>query len=371
MQQVEIGRGKRALRAYSFDDIYLSPARRTRDADLVSTQWQIDAYTFDAPMMTAPADSVVSPETAIKLGRLGVMSVLPLEGLWTRHEDPGPGLAEVASADAGGEAMARLRAMYQTPVSPDLVRARVAQIAEAGITTVASVSPQRAAALGPIAVAAGLDMLVVRGTTVSAQHVSTDDEPLNLKEFVAGLDVPVIVGGCATYQAALHLMRTGAAGVLVGFGGGSAHRTVNVLGIRVPMASAVADVAEARRDYLDESGGRYVHVIADGAVGTSGDLVKAIACGADAVMVGAALARAADAPGGGYHWGSEAVHATLPRGERVGLGTAGTFEEILHGPSDRADGTRNMIGALRKAMATTGYSDIKEFQRVQINVRPG
>jgi IMP dehydrogenase len=336
MHQVEIGRGKRALRAYSFDDIYLSPARRTRDADLVSTQWQIDAYTFDAPMMTAPADSVVSPETAVALGRLGVMAVLPLEGLWTRYEDPRPGLAEVARADGGPAALARLRALYETPVSPELVAERV-----------------------------------IRGTTVSAEHVSQDDQPLNLKEFVAELDVPVVVGGCATYQAALHLMRTGAAGVLVGFGGGSAHRTVNVLGIRVPMASAVADVAEARRDYLDESGGRYVHVIADGAVGSSGDLVKAIACGADAVMVGAALARAAEAPGGGYHWGSEAVHPTLPRGDRVELGTSGTFEEILFGPSDRADGTRNMVGALRKAMATTGYRDIKEFQRVQLNVRPG
>lgn len=371
MHQVEIGRGKRALRAYSFDDIYLSPERRTRDADLVSTQWQIDAYTFEAPMMTAPADSVVSPDTAVALGRLGVMAVLPLEGLWTRHQDPTSGLAEVARADGGPAAMAKLRALYQQPVSPELVAERVRAIAEQGVTAVAAVSPQRAADLAPAAVAAGLDLLVIRGTTVSAEHVSQDDEPLNLKQFVADLDIPVIVGGCATYQAALHLMRTGAAGVLVGFGGGSAHRTVNVLGIRVPMASAVADVAEARRDYLDESGGRYVHVIADGAVGTSGDLVKAIACGADAVMVGAALARAAEAPGAGYHWGSEAVHPTLPRGERVGLGTAGTFSEILFGPSDRADGTRNMVGALRKAMATTGYRDIKEFQRVQINVRPG
>lgn len=370
MNQVEIGRGKRALRAYSFDDIYLSPSRRTRDDDLVTTQWSIDAYSFAAPIMTAPTDSVVSPATAVELGRLGILAVLPLEGLWTRHDDPSRELAKLAKADSSGAASARLRHLYQSPIQPDLVAARVKEIAAGGVTTAVAVSPQHAGELAPVAVAAGVDLLVIRGTTVSAEHVSHGGEPLNLKRFVADLDVPVIVGGCATYQAALHLMRTGAAGVLVGFGGGAAHRTVNVLGIRVPMASAVADVAEARRDYLDESGGRYVHVIADGSVGTSGDLVKAIACGADAVMIGSALARSTEAPGGGYHWGPEAVHPMLPRGERVPLGTVGTSEQILFGPSDRADGTLNLVGGLRKAMATTGYSDIKEFQRVAVNVRP-
>lgn len=370
MNQVEIGRGKRALRAYSFDDIYLSPSRRTRDDGVVSTQWSIDAYTFEAPIVSAPTDSLVSPATAVALGKLGILSVLPLEGLWTRHEDPTRELAKLAKADSSGSAGARLRHLYQSPIQPDLVTARVKEIAASGVTTAAAVSPQHAAELAPIAVAAGLDLLVIRGTTVSAEHVAHEGEPLNLKQFVSDLDVPVIVGGCATYQAALHLMRTGAAGVLVGFGGGAAHRTVNVLGIRVPMASAVADVAEARRDYLDESGGRYVHVIADGSVGTSGDLVKAIACGADAVMIGSALARSTEAPGGGYHWGPEAVHPTLPRGERVHLGTVGTSQEILFGPSDRADGTMNLVGGLRKAMATTGYSDVKEFQRVAVNVRP-
>ena len=370
MTQVEIGRGKRALRAYSFDDIYLSPSRRTRDVDLVSSQWSIDAYTFAAPIVCAPTDSVVSPESAVALGRLGVLAVLPLEGLWARHEDPSAALAEVAKADGTPAADAQLRKLYRTPIDPDLLQARVRQVAQGGVTAAAAVSPQRAAELAPLAIAAGLDLLVVRGNTVSAQHVSQAQEPLNLKRFVGDLDVPVIVGGCATYQAALHLMRTGAAGVLVGFGGGAAHRTANVLGIRVPMASAVADVAEARRDYLDESGGRYVHVIADGSVNTSGDLVKALACGADAAMIGSALARSTQAPGGGYHWGPEAVHESLPRGARVELGTVGSWEEILYGPSDRANGTMNIVGALRKAMATTGYSDIKEFQRVEVNVRP-
>jgi IMP dehydrogenase len=211
-------------------------------------------------------------------------------------------------------------------------------------------------------------MFVIRGTTVSAEHVSSQAEPLNLKEFIYELDVPVIVGGCATHTAALHLMRTGAAGVLVGFGGGAAHTTRTVLGVAVPMASAVADVAAARRDYLDESGGRYVHVIADGSIGTSGDISKAIACGADAVMVGSPFARATDAPGRGFHWGTEAHHPELPRGMRVQLDTVGTIEEILFGPSRVADGTMNLIGALRRSMATTGYTDVKEFQRVEVVV---
>ncbi len=219
-------------------------------------------------------------------------------------------------------------------------------------------------------VGAGVDIFVIRGTTVSAEHVASAHEPLNLKEFIYELDVPVIVGGCATYQAALHLMRTGAAGVLVGFGGGAAHTTRSVLGVAVPMASAVADVAAARRDYLDESGGRYVHVIADGGMGRSGDVTKALALGADAVMVGSPLARATEAPGRGWHWGSEAHHPQLPRGERVQVGTVGSLEEILLGPSHRSDGTMNLIGALRRAMATTGYSDLKEFQRVEIVVSP-
>jgi IMP dehydrogenase len=369
MNQVEIGRGKRATRAYSFDDISIAPSRRTRDDALVSTAWQIDAYPFEAPIMTAPTDSLVSPSTAVELGRLGVLAVLPLEGVWTRHEDPTGLLAQLAGLE-GPPAGRLLREMLQAPVRPELVAERVRQVADEGVTAAAAVSPQHAQELAPLAVAAGLDLLVIRGTTVSAEHVSATGEPLNLKTFVQDMEVPVIVGGCSTYQAALHLMRTGAAGVLVGFGGGAAHRTVTVLGIRVPMASAVADVAEARRDYLDESGGRYVHVIADGSVGTSGDLVKAVACGADAVMVGSALARAAQAPGAGWHWGPEAVHPVLQRGERVHLGTVGTFAEILFGPSDRADGTMNLVGALRRALATTGYMDLKEFQRVEINVRP-
>jgi IMP dehydrogenase len=219
-------------------------------------------------------------------------------------------------------------------------------------------------------VKAGVDIFVIRGTTVSAEHVSKTSEPLNLKQFIYELDVPVIVGGASTYTAALHLMRTGAAGVLVGFGGGAASTTRKVVGIHAPMATAVADVAGARRDYMDESGGRYVHVIADGGLGTTGDIIKAIACGADGVMLGSILARAEEAPGQGWHWGQEAFHEELPRGNKVQVGTSGSLQQILHGPSSSADGTTNVSGALRRAMATTGYSDLKEFQRVDVVVAP-
>ncbi len=368
MQEIEIGRAKRGRRAYSFDDIAIVPSRRTRDPEEVSTHWQIDAYRFEIPVVAAPMDSVMSPETAVAFGRQGGLGVLDLEGLWTRYDDPSDLFAEVASLD-NEAATKRLQEIYAEPIKPELITARLRQMRESGVTVAGSLSPQRTKDFAKTVVDAGVDMFVIRGTTVSAEHVSGQAEPLNLKEFIYELDVPVIVGGCATYQAALHLMRTGAAGVLVGFGGGAAHTTRTVLGLAVPMASAVADVAAARRDYMDESGGRYVHVIADGSIGKSGDVAKAIACGADAVMVGSPLARATDAPGAGYHWGSEAWHPHLPRGQRIEIGTVGTLQEILYGPSHTADGTMNFVGALRRSMATTGYTELKEFQRVEVVVQ--
>jgi len=368
MTEIEIGSAKRGRRAYSFDDVAIVPSRRTRDPEEVSVAWQIDAYRFELPILAAPMDSVMSPETAVAFGKLGGLGVLDLEGLWTRYEDPTSLLEEVASL-RGVEATRRLQEIYAEPIKAELITARLKQMRESGVTVAGSLSPQRTKEFAKTVVDAGCDMFVIRGTTVSAEHVSGQAEPLNLKEFIYELDVPVIVGGCATYQAALHLMRTGAAGVLVGFGGGAAHTTRLVLGLQVPMASAVADVAAARRDYLDESGGRYVHVIADGSVGRSGDLAKAIACGADAVMVGSPLARASEAPGRGFHWGSEAWHPELPRGERIEIGTVGTLQELLFGPSHVADGTMNLVGALRRSMATTGYTELKEFQRVEVIVQ--
>lgn len=368
MPDVLIGGSKQAARSYSFDEVAIAPSRRTRNTEDVSTGWSIDAYSFETPLLAAPMDSVVSPSSAIELAGLGALASLNIEGLWTRYADPEPLLAQIAQAD-DATAIAEVQRIYaEAPVNTDLITQRIAEMKAAGITVSVAVSPQHTAEFAPIAARAGADIIVIRGTTVSAEHVNSDGEELNLKEFIHDLDVPVIVGGCSTRQAALHLMRTGAAGVLVGFGGGASHTTSDVIGVRVPMATAVAEVAAARRDYLDESGGRYVHVIADGSMGSSGDIVKAFACGADAAMVGSVFARATDAPGRGAHWGAEAWHRVLPRGERHQMHQVGTFAEILNGPSHRADGTVNIVGALRKAMATTGYSDLKEFQRVDIVV---
>ena len=367
--EIEIGRGKRGRRAYSLDDIAIVPARRTRDPEDVSLTWQIDAYQFELPFIGAPMDSAMSPETVISLGKFGGLGVLDLEGLWTRYEDPTPQLAEIAQLPAE-MATARMQELYSAPIQAELITARLEQIREAGVTVAGALTPQRTQEFYKTVVDAGVDIFVIRGTTVSAEHVSTHTEPLNLKQFIYELDVPVIVGGAATYTAALHLMRTGAAGVLVGFGGGAAATTRKTLGIHAPMATAVADVHAARRDYMDESGGRYVHVIADGGLGTSGEIVKAFGVGADAVMLGTALARSTEAPGRGMHWGAEAHHPDLPRGHRVELCTVGSLEQVLFGPGRTAIGELNLAGALRRALATTVYLDLKEFQRVDVTVSP-
>ncbi|MHA7209040.1 GuaB3 family IMP dehydrogenase-related protein [Arthrobacter sp. MDT1-65] len=371
--EIEIGRAKRGRRAYSLDDVAVVPSRRTRDPLDVSVNWQIDAYQFEMPVVAAPMDSAMSPATAIAMGRLGGLGVLNLEGLWTRYEDPQAVLDEIAGLSTENFSPAttrRLQELYSAPIRAELITSRLDEIREAGVTVAGSLTPQRTQQFYKTVLAAGVDIFVIRGTTVSAEHVSKNEQPLDLKKFIYELDVPVIVGGAAGYTPALHLMRTGAAGVLVGFGGGATTTTRRALGIHSPLASAIADVAGARRDYLDESGGRYVHVIADGGMGASGDIVKAIAMGADAVMLGSALARAEEAPGKGWHWGQEAHHHELPRGDRVNIGTVGPLQEVLWGPSHHTDGSSNLIGALRRAMATTGYSDLKEFQRVEVVLSP-
>ncbi len=368
-QEIEIGLGKKGRLAYSLDDVSIVPSRRTRDPQDVSTSWQVDAYEFDVPVIGAPMDSVTSPATAIAMGKMGALGVLDLEGLWTRYDDPQPLLDEIAELPAE-RATERIQQIYAEPIKPELIVERLHEIRDAGVTVAGALSPQRTQDYYSTVLEAGVDLFVIRGTVVSAEHVSQDHEPLNLKKFIYDLDVPVIVGGAANYTAALHLMRTGAAGVLVGFGGGAVSANRNTIGVHAPMATAIADVAEARRDYMDESGGRYVQVIADGGMGDSGSFIKAFALGADAVMLGSPLARAEEAPGKGMHWGAEARHQTLPRGFRTNVGTVGTLEDIMFGPSHNADGATNYIGALRRAMATTGYVDLKSFQRCPITVAP-
>lgn len=368
-QEIEIGLGKKARVAYSLDDIAIVPSRRSRDPQAVSTAWQVDAYTFDIPIIAAPMDSVTSPDTAIAIGQMGGLGVLDLEGLWTRYENPEPLLKEIAELPSN-IATRRIQEIYTEPIKPELIAKRLHTIRDAGVTVAGALSPQRTQELYNTVLEAGVDLFVIRGTAVSAEHVSKDHEPLDLKKFIYDLDVPVIVGGCADYTSALHLMRTGAAGILVGFGGGAVSATMNTLGVQAPMATAIADVAEARRDYMDESGGRYVQIIADGGMGNSGSFIKALAVGADAVMLGTPLARATEAPGHGTHWGAEARHSSLPRGMRSNIGTVAPLENILFGPSHEADGTTNFVGALRRTMASTGYVDVKSFQRCSVVFNP-
>ncbi|MGS2808777.1 GuaB3 family IMP dehydrogenase-related protein [Nocardia sp. MW-W600-9] len=380
---VEIGMGRVARRTYELDDVDIVPSRRTRSSKLVSLAWQLDAYRFEIPVLSHPTDALVSPEFAIELGRLGGLGVINGEGLWARHADVQGKVDQLIDlVDKGGyeRAISLLQELHAAPMQPDLLAAAVAQVRAAGVTTAVRVSPQNARALTPALVQAGVDLLVVQGTIISAEHVG-DGEPLNLKTFIAELDVPVVAGGVSDHRTALHLMRTGAAGVIVGYGSyPGATTTGEVLGIGVPMATAIADAAAARRDYLDETGGRYVHVIADGDVATSGQLAKAIACGADAVMLGVPLSVSAEAPGRGWYWPSATAHPSVPRGSFLpvdeswldgadGTVTRPNLERVLYGPSDDPFGSLNLVGGLRRSMAKAGYSDLKEFQKVGLSVR--
>jgi len=366
--ELEIGIYKSGRQAYGFDDIAIVPSRRTRDPEDVDISWQLDAFRFELPLLGAAMDGVVSPATAIEIGKLGGAGVLNLEGLWTRYEDPTPLFDEIRELD-DDKATVRMQQMYLEPIRPELVTQRIREIRAAGVTAAASVTPQRTSQLAAAIAEAELDILVIQGTVVSAEHVSKTVEPLNLKRFIREFDIPTIVGGCASYQAALHLMRTGAVGVLVGVGPGNACTTRGVLGIGVPQATAIADVAGARMRHLDETG-VYVHVIADGGMSKGGDIAKAVACGADAVMLGSPLSSAFEAPARGYHWGMATFHPTLPRGARVRTQVRGTLREILLGPAHENDGRMNLFGALRTAMATCGYETLKEFQKAEVMIAP-
>jgi IMP dehydrogenase len=366
--EIEIGRGKKARRAYGFDEIAIVPSRRTRDAEDVDIGWKLGSTLLELPLLASAMDGVVSPATAIELGRLGGLGVLNLEGLWTRYEDADAQLERIAGFSRE-EATRAMQEIYEEPIKPELIGKRIREIKAGGVLTAASLTPQRVRAHYQTVLDAGLDVLVIQGTVVSAEHVSSVSEPLNLKEFIASLPIPVIAGGCASYQTALHLMRTGAAGVLVGVGPGAACTTRGVLGVGVPQATAIADAAAARIQHLIETG-TYCNVIADGGMRTGGDIAKAIACGADAVMIGSPLAAASEAPGRGTHWGMATFHPTLPRGARVRTTTIGSMREILLGPAHENDGRMNLMGALRTSMATTGYETIHEFQKAEIMFAP-
>ena len=367
--EIEIGRGKKARRAYGFDDVAIVPSRRTRDPDDVDISWKLGDYRFELPLLASAMDGVVSPSTAKIVGKLGGLAVLNLEGIWTRYEDADAQLERVAQLPKDA-ATREMQAIYQEPIKPELIRRRIEEIkAEPGVVAAASLTPQRVARYYELAIEAGLDILVIQGTVVSAEHVSQTTTPLNLKEFIREVGVPVVVGGCASYHTGLHLMRTGAAGVLVGVGPGAACTTRGVLGLGVPQATAIADVAGARSTHMLETG-EYVQVIADGGMRTGGDVSKAIACGADAVMIGSPLARAYEAPGHGFHWGMATFHPTLPRGARVQTVQNGSLQEILVGPAHENDGTFNLMGALRTSMATCGYKDLAEFNRAELMIAP-
>jgi IMP dehydrogenase len=366
--EVEIGRGKKARRAYGFDDVAIVPSRRTRDPDDVDISWTLGPYRFDLPLLAAALDGVVSPETAGLIGKLGGLAVLNLEGIFTRYEDVDEQLERIASLPRE-LATREMQEIYAEPVKPELIRQRIEEIKAHGVVAAASLTPQRVRRYYETALDAGLDILVIQGTVVSAEHVSLTTEPLNLKEFIRDVEVPVVVGGCASYHTGLHLMRTGAAGVLVGVGPGQICTTRGVLGIGVPQATAIADVSAARSQHMLETG-EYVRVIADGGMKNGGDIAKAIACGADAVMLGSSLAKAVEAPGRGFNWGMATFHPTLPRGTRVATPAAGTLEEIITGPARENDGSFNLMGALRTSMATCGYRDIAEFNRAELMVAP-
>jgi IMP dehydrogenase len=359
MAELDIGTGKSARRAWGLDEVSIVPSRRTRDPEQVDLSWEIDAFRFELPFMSAATDSVTSPATAIAMGQLGGVGVLNLEGLWTRYEDPTSCFERIAALD-DDEVAAAFVELYAEPIKPDLVVARIAEVNEAGVVSCAAVSPGRTEAIE-------LDLLVIQGTVVSAEHVSRGGEPLNLKQFIRSFDIPVIVGGCASYPAALHLMRTGAAGILVGVGLGHTSATSRVLGVGVPQATAIADARAARMRHLDETG-VYVHVIAAGGMRTGGDIAKAVVCGADAVMLGAPFAAATDAPGRGWHWGMTAAHATLPRGVRVPVDTQGSLAEVVAGPARDHHGRVNLAGALATSMAACGYDSVKDFQKADLVV---
>lgn len=366
---IEIGRGKSARRAYGIDEIALVPGQRTLDPSLADTKWQIGGIDREIPIIASAMDGVVDVRMAVLLSELGAMGVLNLEGIYTRYTDPQPILERIASV-GNHEFVSLMQQLYAEPIKPELITQRIKEIKAAGGIAAVSCTPAGASKYGATVAAAGADIFFVQATVVSTAFLSPESvTPLDLTQFCQEMPIPVILGNCVTYEVAMNLMKTGAAGILVGIGPGAACTSRGVLGVGVPQATAVADCAAARDDYYRETG-KYVSVIADGGLITGGDICKCIACGADGVMIGSPFARAAEAPGRGFHWGMATPSPVLPRGTRIRVGTTGSLEQILRGPAQLDDGTHNFLGALKTSMGTLGAKDIKEMQQVEVVIAP-
>ncbi len=363
-----VGRGRKARRCYGFDEIALVPGAVTINPNEVNTSWEVGGRRFRVPILAAAMDGVVDVKFAIAMGKLGGLAVLNLEGVQTRYDNPDEVLAEIAKATPE-KATELVQSIYTQPIKEKLISERVKEIKSAGAPAIVSSIPQRAQKFGAIAQEAGADIFVVQSTVTTVKHISKEYEVLDFHKFCKDMKIPVIIGNCVTYEVTLELLETGVSGLLIGIGPGAACTTRGVLGIGVPQVTATCDCAAAR-DFYYKKTGKYIPIITDGGMDTGGDICKAFACGADAVMVGSAFARAKEAPGKGYHWGMATPHANLPRGTRIRVGTTGTLEEILFGPAKLDDGTQNLLGALQTSMGNLGASNIREMQLVTIIIAP-
>ncbi|AZB72941.1 GuaB3 family IMP dehydrogenase-related protein [Synechococcus elongatus] len=366
---IQLGRGKTVRRAYGIDEIALVPGDRTVDPAVTDTRWTIGGIEREIPILASAMDGVVDVKMAVRLSQLGAIGVINLEGIQTRYEDPEPILDRIASVGPT-EFVPLMQELYAVPVQEDLIRKRIAEVKSQGGIAAVSATPAGAAKFGSVVAEAGADLFLIQATVVSTDHIAPEGiEPLDLAAFCQSMPIPVILGNCVTYDVTMKLLKAGAAGILVGIGPGAACTSRGVLGVGIPQATAVSDCAAARDDYERETG-RYVPIIADGGLITGGDICKCIACGADAVMIGSPFARAAEAPGRGFHWGMATPSPVLPRGTRIKVGTTGTLEQILRGPAQLDDGTHNFLGALKTSMGTLGAQTLKEMQQVSVVIAP-
>jgi IMP dehydrogenase len=366
---IQLGRNRVVRRAYGIDEIALVPGGRTVDPGVTDCSWTLGGIRREIPIIASAMDGVVDVAMCVELSRQGALGVLNLEGVQCRYDDPNPVLDRIAAVDKDAF-VPLMQELYSQPVREDLIRQRIAEIRERGGIAAVSATPAAALRFGETIAAAGADLFFVQATVVSTEHIGQEGQrSLDLEALCREFGVPVVIGNCVTYDVALNLMRAGAAGVMVGIGPGAACTSRGVLGIGIPQATAVADCAAARDDYQRESG-TYVPVVADGGIVTGGDISKCLACGADAVMIGSPIARAAEAPGRGFHWGMATPSPVLPRGTRIRVGTTGSLERILRGPAALDDGTQNLLGCIRTSMGTLGARTLSEMHQVEVVVAP-